>query len=220
MAEAPAAGRGIASPYHVAKKVNVMRAAEIMTRPVITVQPNTPLRDAVHELVDNGFAGLPVVDEDDRVIGVITERDALAASERDDGMAGSVADVMKQPVDVVAPDADTHEIVHHMLERHLRCLPVVADGELVGIISRRDLLRPLVRPDDAIRAGVARLLNDYTSLRSPWQVTSLAGVVTVSGRFRDHAERLVVEAIARTVPGVVSVEVSGEVSRARDLRVG
>jgi osmotically-inducible protein OsmY len=51
-------------------------------------------------------------------------------------------------------------------------------------------------------------------------VTSLAGVVTVSGRFRDHAERLVVEAIARTVPGVVSVEVSGEVSRARDLRVG
>src|SRR5690606_39587507 len=99
-----------ASPYHVAKKVNVMRAAEIMTRPVITVQPNTPLREAVHELVDNGFAGLPVVDEDDRVIGVITERDALAASERDDGMAGSVADVMKQPVDVVAPDADTHEI--------------------------------------------------------------------------------------------------------------
>lgn len=197
-----------------------MRAAEIMTRPVITVQPNTPLREAVHELVDNGFAGLPVVDEDDRVIGVITERDALAASERDDGMAGSVADVMKQPVDVVAPDADTHEVVHHMLERHLRCLPVVADGELVGIISRRDLLRPLVRPDDAIRAGVARLLNDYTSLRSPWQVTSLAGVVTVSGRFRDHAERLVVEAIARTVPGVASVEVSGEVSRARDLRVG
>src|SRR5690606_14379557 len=63
MAEATAAGRGIASPYHVAKKVNVMRAAEIMTRPVITVQPNTPLRDAVHELVDNGFAGLPVVDE-------------------------------------------------------------------------------------------------------------------------------------------------------------
>lgn len=185
-----------------------MRAAEIMTRPVVTVSPDTPVREAIHELVENGFAGLPVVDDRGQVVGVITEQDALAASIRDDGMTSTVADVMKHPVEVTTPDADTHELVHLMIDNRLRCLPVVRDGELVGIISRRDLLRPLVRPDDAIQAGVARLLTEYTNLRLPWRVRSVAGAVTISGKFRDHAERLVVEAIARTVPGVVSVELT------------
>ena len=186
-----------------------MRATEIMSRPVVTVRPETPLREAILLLVENGFASLPVVNGDEEVIGAITEPDALAASVREDGMKCTVADVMQLTVEMTTPDADLHQVARRMLEQHLRALPVVLHGELVGIISRRDVLRPLVRPDDAIKAGVARSLNDYTSLRSPWQVRSEQGVVTVSGSFRDHAERLVVEALARTVPGVVSVELAG-----------
>lgn len=187
-----------------------MRAAEIMTRPVVSVRPETTIREAVHLLIEHGFAGLPVVDDEERVIGVLTEADTLAASLYEDGISGTVADAMKRPVEVVTPETDTREIVRRILDGHLRCMPVVQHGELVGIISRRDLLRPMIRSDDAVTAGVARVLNEYTGHRSNWRVSTLAGAVTVSGRFNDEAERLVVSAIARTVPGVVSVELTDQ----------
>lgn len=197
-----------------------MRAAEIMTRPVVTVRPETPIREAVHLLIEHGYAGLPVVDVDDQVVGVVTEADALAASLSDAGIGGTVANAMKRPVEVITPDTDTRDVVRRMLAGHLRCVPVVQRGELVGVISRRDLLRPMVRSDDAIAAGVARLLMDYAGHRNHWRVGSLAGAVTVTGRFNDEAERLVVAAIARTVPGVVSVELIEEARDVHDVAVG
>lgn len=183
-----------------------MQASDIMTRPVVTVQPATALREAVHLLIEHGFATLPVVDEDMRLLGVITEADVLGSSLVEGGVDQPVSTAMTAPVEVATPRSTAAEIVRRMLAGRLRSMPIVQDGELVGVVSRRDLLRPLVRRDDATAAGVRALLVEYTGHRNRWQVSSLGGVVTITGNFADEAERGALTALAKSVPGVTSVE--------------
>ncbi|WP_410659356.1 HPP family protein [Amycolatopsis sp. lyj-112] len=186
-----------------------MCAAEIMTSPAVATSSATPARDAVAVLVDHGFAGLPVVDAEGGVVGTFTEFDALrGAKERGNGT--TVGDLMTSPVEVVVPGTDVTEISSRMLTGRLRCLPVVEDGVLVGVVSRRDLLRPLVRADDAIFAQLGGLLAGYSSHSPQWTVEIEAGLVRIRGEFRDEVERGVLEALAKTVPGVVGVELGAE----------
>ncbi|MDI5975901.1 CBS domain-containing protein [Amycolatopsis magusensis] len=181
-----------------------MLAREIMTRPAVAVSPETPVREATAMLIEHGFAGMPVVNEDEQVVGVFTEADALRA---DFGAATATVDaVMAKPVEVVSPDTDVAEIARHMLIDRLRCIPVVEEGVLAGVISRRDLLRPLVRHDDAIAAHLHALLDDYSGHRKRWSVDVVGGVVSVGGGFADAAERQTIRALAHTVPGVSQVE--------------
>jgi CBS domain-containing protein len=182
-----------------------MRASEIMTSPAVATSPATPVREAVAVLVDHGFAGLPVVDAEGRVVGTFTEFDALRGA-RNGGNGTTVGESMTTSVEVVLPTADVAEIGRRMLADRLRCLPVVEEGVLVGVVSRRDLLRPLVRPADVIAAQVRGLLADYSGHRPQWTVEIEAGLVRIRGEFRDEAERRVLEALARTVPGVLGVE--------------
>ncbi|GAB3490131.1 CBS domain-containing protein [Amycolatopsis cihanbeyliensis] len=182
-----------------------MRASEIMTRPVVRVRPDTTIREAIVLLTGPEFAALPVVDEDDKVLGIFTESDALRgmACEED----GKVAAVMTAPVEVVTPETHVQGVAARMLRDRLRCLPVVEHGVLVGVISRRDLLRPMVRPDDVVASHVRALLADYTGHRGRWTVEAVRGTVTITGEVRDDAERGVLDALARTVPGVLRTEV-------------
>lgn len=185
-----------------------MQAREIMTRPVVRVGPSTPVREAVALLTEHGVAALPVVDADCRVVGVFTEFDALRAEVAGNGLvpAQRVSERMTTPAEVVSLDTDAREIARRMLGDRLRSVPVVDDGVLVGIVSRRDVLRPLVRGDDSIASRLLALLTDYSGHRNRWSVEVLGGAVTVRGEFGDEAERQVVRALARTVPGVVSIE--------------
>lgn len=182
-----------------------MDAREIMTRPVVRVRLATTVREATALLVQHGFAALPVVNAEDQVVGIFTEADALR-SELDAGTDRSVAETMSAPVEVVSVDTDIMRIARHMLADRLRCLPVVDEGVLVGVISRRDLLRPFVRHDDAISAQLRALLTDYSGHRNPWAVDVVEGVARISGPFADEAERRVVNALAKTVPGVLHTE--------------
>lgn len=183
-----------------------MRASEIMSRPVVSIGPNATIREAVVLLTEHGFAGLPVVDQDDRVIGVLTETDALNSGLGHGGADLSVDSAMTVPAEVATPETDASELARRMIEYRLRCIPIVDNGVLVGVVSRRDLLRPLVRRDDAIAAGVRALIDDYAGQRGRWTVHVLGGTVTLSGEFADEAERGVLAALARTVPGVGGVE--------------
>lgn len=197
-----------------------MRASEIMSRPVVAIGPRATVREAVQILIDHGFAGLPVVDDDNRVLGIITEADALGSGLATGGADLSVDAMMTVPVEVAGLDTDAGELVRRMLELRLRTIPIVDDGVLVGIVSRRDLLRPLVRRDEAIRAGVRALVEDYDEHRNRWQVSVLGGVVTVTGDFADEAERRVLTALAMTVPGVVGVELDAVPSPHGEREVG
>jgi len=179
-----------------------MLAREIMTRPVIRVEPVTSVRAAITLLTEHCVSSLPVVDTDGRVVGIFTESDALRA---DDG-AQLVRSLMTRPVEVVALDTDVAEIARRMLGDRLRSIPVVDDGVLAGIVSRRDILRPLVRQDDAILAQLSALLTDYSGHRDLWEIEVASGLVTITGKFSDEAEQRVVSALGRTVPGVLGVE--------------
>ncbi len=191
-----------------------MHASEIMSRPVVSISPDAPVRDAVVRITEGGFASLPVVDEEQRVIGMITEVDALRAVEKISSEGGGaslqVSDVMTKPVEVISPDTEVTDIAHLMLTDRLRSLPVVEDGVLVGIVSRRDVLRPLVRPDDVVAAHVSAVLDAYSGQRGRWSVDVTDRTTVVKGEFIDDAERRVVASLARTVPGVVDVRIEPE----------
>lgn len=179
-----------------------MRARDVMSRPVITVDTGATVLEAVTALTEHGFAAVPVVDDGDRVVGIFSESDGLRAEHR---RMAPVTEAMTAPVEVTTPDAEVSAIAERMLTGHLRSVPVVEEGLLVGIVARRDLLRTMVCTDDVITANVRGLLDKYAGSRRHWEIRVADGAVTVSGDFADTAERSLVGALVRTVGGVRGV---------------
>ena len=128
-----------------------MKAADIMTSPVITLRPSTPVRAAAALLVSHGFTAAPVVDEHRRVLGIATEADLIRGRVLPEGWTFAeddeplVATVMTPVPLVVRPEDDVADVVSLMLDGDIRSVPIVDDGVLVGIVSRRDVLRCVAR---------------------------------------------------------------------------
>ncbi|MCX4092433.1 CBS domain-containing protein [Nocardia sp. alder85J] len=182
-----------------------MYARDISSRPVVTVGPQTPLPAAVSLITAHGFAAVPVVDDQGRVIGILSESDALGADPADEHTM--VAAVMTTPVEVVSPNTDLASIARRMLTGRLRSMPVVEAGILVGIVARRDLLRTLLRPDHESESRVRSLLDDYAGSRRQWTVEVTEGRAVISGDFADLTESQVVSTLATTVEGIDHVDV-------------
>jgi CBS domain-containing protein len=195
-----------------------MKASEVMSQPVITVAVDTPVRQAAALLAERAITAMPVVDGEGRLVGMVSEADLLvnrmahdprAHLRRDTHPQGgqpepahTVGEVMASPVRAMAIDADTADVVDLMLRHDVRSVPIV-DGEVVvGIVSRRDLLRALVRDDCTIEAEIRTRLDSYGGHPGRWPVQVVDGVVTVGGPFGDETERRVVATLVRTVPGV------------------
>jgi CBS domain-containing protein len=221
-----------------------MRARRIMSTTLFTVERTTPVREVIRLLIENRISGVPVV-ETGRVVGIISEGDLILrerAYRQRGGMSflaqqlfadhekqaveyrkahGLVAeDVMSGPVITVLPGTPVEEIAHMMAERHIKRVPVVEDGQLVGIVSRGDVLRAAYERELAIEENqngrprsdqeiVARLL---AVLRGePWvevnhiRPSCLDGRVTLNGEVESDAEREAVEVAARGVAGVRGV---------------
>lgn len=128
-----------------------MRAKDVMSSPVITVRPDTPVHAAAALMVSHGFTALPVVDAERTLLGIATEGDLARGRIVPDGWVvgdepePTVARQMTLRPLTVDPDADLADVVATMLDRGIRSVPVVAGGELVGIISSRDVLRCVAR---------------------------------------------------------------------------
>jgi Mg/Co/Ni transporter MgtE len=175
-----------------------------MQRPIIAVRHDDPARAAALMLAELGYAALPVLDQADHLIGVITSGDLLRAGELDD----TVGAVMTTPAVSIPGAAALAEVMSMLVGHGLRSLPVVdADGRVVGMFSRGDALRIMLTPDDALAADAQKLLDQYTGARR-WQVTVEDGDATVSGRFADESERRIALALTRTVPGIRAVTVA------------
>ena len=181
-----------------------MHARDIMTRPVVSTTPETSLRDAISLIVENGFAALPVVDEAGRVIGIVSESDALTAGPGQQHT--TVAAAMSSPVEVLSPRSDVSTIAARMVHGRVRSIPVVEAGLLVGIVARRDVLRALIDDDATIASNIRALLDDFAGSRRAWEIDVAEGRVVVSGEFADGAEQRVVETLARSVSGVRHVD--------------
>jgi CBS domain-containing protein len=137
-----------------------MKARDVMTQSVVTVGTSTTLAEAAHLLSTNGFTALPVVDEDGRLVGIVTEADLIKdrmppdprrqywRTRHSPSASAAVEHVMTTPVESLTPGADTADAVQIMLLQHIRCLPIVDGQRLVGIVTRRDLLRSAFALDD------------------------------------------------------------------------
>jgi predicted transcriptional regulator len=181
------------------------------------------VREAAVLLVEDWFAAVPVVDEKDQLVGIITETDVLRNHTRiavgGDGSAPvTVGEVMTTPVTAMSPSVDAAVVAERMLQMRLHCIPIVDAGILIGVVSRRDLLRTLVRDDDFITTKVRRNLEDYAGLHRRWTVEVHDGIVTISGEFSDEAEQRIMAALSRTVPGVIRVILRPDVKEAASSR--
>ncbi|NUT52164.1 MAG: CBS domain-containing protein [Saccharothrix sp.] len=184
-----------------------MRALDIMTSPVITVTPDVPIRVAAALMVSHGFTALPVVDADRRLVGIVTEADMLRGryADRDTGDT-PVADVLTSPVYGMGPATPAGLLARVMVDDHIRCVPVVDGARLVGVVTRRDLVRALARTDAAIAADVRERLDAYDP-HGRWSVAVHDGHIDVGAPFPDEKSAGVVVALAEAVPGVESARV-------------
>lgn len=186
-----------------------MKARDIMTSPVAVLHATESARDAAVVISRTGHAVLPVVADDGRMIGVVSESDVLFAGTSapvDEFATRPVTDIMTTTVRSVALDTDFCLIAQDLLSQRLRCMPVVYEGRPVGLVCQRNVIGALVHEDDVIAARVAALLHDYAGSTRRWTVSVRSGVVCIAGEFCDEAERRVVIALARTEPGVQEVE--------------
>ncbi|MBV9096825.1 MAG: CBS domain-containing protein [Frankiaceae bacterium] len=116
-----------------------MQVAEVMTRASVTESPSDPLRAAANRMWSQQTGSLLVMDGP-RLLGIITERDVMKAVARGADLdATPVSAVMTSTVLTVSPDTSLHEAARHMATRWIRHLPVVDGGEVVGMVSQRDL---------------------------------------------------------------------------------
>ena len=184
-----------------------MRVRDVMASPVVTVAPDAALKEVASLLVERRINAVPVVDAGDRLIGIVSEADLLSLETGQVAAAGgapphSAGEVMRQSVYTVTGDTDATAAARLMLRHRLKSVPVVDADQVVGMVTRRDLLRLLARSDEDIRADLERRVAEELEALRQAVVEVRDGVVTVDA---DGPCRQLVEQLARTVPGVVEV---------------
>lgn len=118
----------------------MFKARDIMTTDLITVGRRTPIHDAIRILVENNITGLPVVDEDMTLVGIISEKDVLGLLYNIEDKPGNVEDFMTEQVIFFNEEDSLIDITESLIEGNFRRIPIVTNGRLVGIISRKDII--------------------------------------------------------------------------------
>jgi CBS domain-containing protein len=205
-----------------------MKVEDVMTRDVRTVRSSTSLKDAAEVMAAERISGLPVVDSDGRVVGVLSEGDILIKERGPNESrsffarlfevpipelaskleARTVGEAMSAPALTIGPKRSLSQAATTMVDEGVNRLPVVNDdGVLVGIVTRADLVRAFVRSDEEI----AREIREDVIGRTLWiapesiQVIVENGEVRLSGQVETQADAELIPSFVQRVPGVVSV---------------
>ncbi|MEU5097894.1 CBS domain-containing protein [Streptomyces sp. NPDC020996] len=208
------------------------KVGSVMTTEVVRAEYGTPFKEVARLLGEHRISGLPVVDDDEKVIGVISETDLLmrqaespdpaeprkrfrladlthegrirAAKSR----ARTAGQLMTEPAVTVHADETIVEAARTMAQNRVERLPVLDEEQrLVGIVTRRDLLQVFLRPDADIHDEVV----DEVLVRALWlaprsiDVSVTEGVVTLSGHMERKSETEIAVSMTRQVDGVVAV---------------
>jgi CBS-domain-containing membrane protein len=208
-----------------------MTVADVMTTTVVSVTAATPFKDIAHALITGGISAVPVLDDDQHVIGMVSEADLLRKEEfreefyregyrpplrarllhpkgRQKAVGDTAADLMTSPPITITAAASAVSAARLMQAREVKRLVVVDyNGRLVGIVSRRDLVKLFLRGDEEIAAEV----RDAILGRALWVDTSGVhvdvhqGVVTLSGQMDRRTEARIASRMTGRVNGVVDV---------------
>ncbi|MFI6654992.1 CBS domain-containing protein [Streptomyces sp. NPDC050523] len=201
--------------------------ADLMTHAVVRVRRDTPFKEIVELLAENGITAVPVVDELDHPLGVVSEADLLRkcsartdpssatpvphleAWERAKAEGARAEELMSAPAVCARPEWTVVEAARLMALRNVKRLPVVDEADrLKGIVSRGDLLRVFLRRDDAIRDEIEHDVLRGTLGLAPSDVAAEVheGQVTLRGTVEVPSLIPIVERLCRDVDGVVSVQ--------------
>jgi CBS-domain-containing membrane protein len=191
-----------------------MRVVDLMTTDVIRVSPDTRIKEAARLMFRHRVSGLPVVDADGRLSGIITEADFLrmevARNEADEPQpVETVGEVMSSGVVTVAPDAEITEAAKIMVIQDVKRLPVVdTDNKMLGIIARLDIVAVFTRPDEVIEDEIREDLLRRVLFVDPddVDVTVLNGVVTFKGEIGTKNESRILGELSRRLDGVMRVD--------------
>jgi CBS domain-containing protein len=200
-----------------------------MAREVAWVTPETLLKDVAELLARRRISGVPVCDGDGAVIGVVSEQDILVKEAQEPERAGplyaaadrlyrdtltkraarTAGEAMTAPAVTIEPDCTLTEAARRMLESKVSRLPVVADGRLVGIVTRADLVRAFARPDGEVEHEiVSDVLARALGLEPGRVIVSVdRGEVTLTGEVEGRSDARLAERLVLRIPGVVSVDV-------------
>jgi CBS domain-containing protein len=220
-------------------------AGEIMSSPVVTVRPETPVRQIVELMAQSRISGLPVVDDDQRVLGVVTEADLLEKEDRPfpepplvswhsrslrlermlgryRKATGTVArDVMTENLITAAEETNVQELAHLMLRHQINRILILREGRLTGIVTRADVLKVFLRSDDSIVQQIRETLARELFI-DPGGLTLKCenGVVTAAGSVDRHSDWALVVKWIRSVDGVVAVRADDLAYRIDDIALG
>jgi CBS domain-containing protein len=217
-----------------------MRVEELMSRDVITVSPETPLKQVAEVLVKRGIAGVPVCDARGKVLGIVSEADILwkELGVRPNGTgliarvlesayglgkrtgARTAGDAMSSPALTVKPESSVTWAAVVMTRFKVNRLPVLEHDTLVGIITRADLVRAFSRPDEEIESEIRQDVLLRTFSVDPESVSLIVkyGMVVITGEVENRSTAELIDEHIRRVPGVVSVH--SELDSTIDDRVG
>ncbi|WP_327123647.1 MULTISPECIES: CBS domain-containing protein [unclassified Streptomyces] len=206
-----------------------IRVGDLMTDEVVSVVPATSFKEVAKLLAQYNISGLPVLDEEDQVVGVVSESDLvnrqaarhLVPSDGPDAGTGTgtgtavssgaefmAAEVMSTPAVTVHADETAPDAARLMMRSGVERLPVVDDEDrLVGIVTRRDLLRLFLRPDAEIRR---RIIEDVVVGTMGLGADAVAvhvidGVVTLEGQLESRSQIAILTRLAEQLDGVVAV---------------
>jgi CBS domain-containing protein len=204
-------------------KEDPMQVRDVMTKDVIAVAPETPLKDVAAALVEHGISGVPVRSEN-RLVGVLSEGDIVVQEQRSSERSGfarfvagagsngrpaarTTEEAMSAPAITIGAEQPIAAAARLMTERGVKRLPVVRDGELVGIVTRADLVRAFVRADDEI----AQEIREDVLERALWipheaiRITVDGGEVYLDGEVPRRSDAELAERLTHRIPGVVAV---------------
>ncbi|MGX7871982.1 CBS domain-containing protein [Mesorhizobium sp. ORM6] len=216
-----------------------MQAESVMTSPVISIGPSASIADAAGLMLSRKISGLPVIRPDGALVGIVSEGDFLrrgelgtkrkrarwleflvspgrVAEEYVHANGRRVDEVMSEDVVTTSPESSLEDVVELMTRHHVKRIPVVEGRNIVGIITRSDLLRALLRSlpardstmvgDEQIRQGiVAELAAQSWAGAGMIHVRVDKGVAELNGAILDERERQAALVAAENVAGVKSV---------------
>ncbi|MCX5381443.1 CBS domain-containing protein [Streptomyces sp. NBC_00091] len=195
-----------------------LKVADLMTDEVVSVAPGTAFKDVAKLLAQYDISGVPVLDDEDRVVGVVSQTDLLAhpvPGPRPSGQGITAAagpptagDVMSAPAVTVHAEETVADAARLMTRRSVERLPVVdVEDRLVGIVTRRDLLRMFLRPDSEIRRRVTdEVLSEVLGVPAgDIDVHVVDGIVALDGHVERRSQLLALLSLVERLDGVVAV---------------
>lgn len=206
-----------------------MKVEDVMTQEVHCVAPEASLRDVAAVLVEHAISGMPVCDGDGRVLGIVSEADILykergqrsrrggplawlvdgaGYAEVVKSAARTAGEAMTRPAVTIDPDRPVSEAARLMLERRVNRLPVVKADQLLGIVTRADLVRAFTRTDAEIEHEIREEVLDRVLLLPPGAVSVVVteGQVRLGGLVERRSDAELLPGFVARVPGVVAVD--------------